>query len=248
MALSTWARRAGSFACWVLCVVVVLALWPARLGGWTSETVVSGTSMQPTYHTGDLVVGWMRTTYAPGDIVVYKVPAGEPGEGYSIIHRLVSVDAEGRWTTRGDNKSAVDPWHPTARDIVGKALFMVPRAGDALRWFPLALAILVGVLVGAALWPRRDGAEQTEPPDAGGAAGAPPAAPAAPGQPRAAGPRHRRARALRRRLPLAVAVAVVATVLLLHSAGSGAAAGLGGADAGSLGGWSVAGTPEPDSP
>src|SRR5690606_14311534 len=99
-------RRVASFAGWLACVVLVLAIWPATYGGWLSLTIVSGTSMQPTYYTGDMVIGWRTSDYQPDDIVVYTIPEGQVGEGYQIIHRLRSVDADGSWTVRGDNRSA----------------------------------------------------------------------------------------------------------------------------------------------
>jgi signal peptidase len=148
-------RRIVAVVRWLACIVAVLTIWPATFGGWLSLTIVSGTSMQPTYHTGDMVVGWRTSNYRPGDIVVYTIPSGEVGEGYQIIHRLRSVDPDGAWTVRGDNRSAADPWHPRARDIVGEAVFVVPGAGNGLKFLPVVLALLAGVFVAVGLWPRR---------------------------------------------------------------------------------------------
>jgi len=141
---------------WLCCLVVVALLWPAKFGGWTSFTIVTGESMQPTYFTGDLVVGWRSPEYRPGDVVVYRVPDGEVGAGYQIIHRLVAQGDTGAWTVQGDNKQAADPWHPHDADIVGRAVAHIPGVGSLVTWLPLAFALLAGVLVTLALWPRRD--------------------------------------------------------------------------------------------
>jgi signal peptidase len=148
-------RRVASVARWLSCVIIVLAIWPASFGGWLSLTIVSGTSMQPTYHTGDMVIGWRTSDYQPDDIVVYTIPAGEVGEGYQIIHRLRSANSDGRWNVRGDNRSAVDPWHPRDRDIVGEAVIVIPGAGNGLKFLPVVLALVAGALVTAGFWPRR---------------------------------------------------------------------------------------------
>lgn len=146
-------RRVVKSAGWVVCLALVVVIWPVQVGGWASYTVVSGTSMEPIYHSGDMVVGWHRGSYDPGDIVVFTVPDGEPGAGYQVIHRLVSVDA-GAWTTQGDNKTSVDPWSPTDEDIVGRAVMHIPNGGYALMWMPVLLALSAGILVMLALWPR----------------------------------------------------------------------------------------------
>src|SRR5437868_9645307 len=59
------------FAC-VFTVAVVgwfVALRPAQLGGPATFVVVQGVSMEPTYHTGDLVISHRQSSYAVGDVV-----------------------------------------------------------------------------------------------------------------------------------------------------------------------------------
>ena len=65
----------------VMLAVGAVLLWPAPLGGVVGLTVVSGHSMEPTYHSGDLVITARQPSYAAGDIVSYVVPAGEFGGG-----------------------------------------------------------------------------------------------------------------------------------------------------------------------
>ena len=56
-----------------LLVILAILVWPTSLGGCTTMTVVSGHSMEPTFHTGDLVVARCGTP-AVGDIVIYQPP------------------------------------------------------------------------------------------------------------------------------------------------------------------------------
>src|SRR4051794_851235 len=73
-------------------------VWPSSLGGCTTLTVISGPSMEPRYHTGDIVVARCGDPQV-GDIVVYK-PTGVPHA--RIIHRIVGGTPAG-WTMQGDN-------------------------------------------------------------------------------------------------------------------------------------------------
>ena len=154
--------------------------WGApRLG----VTVVSGPSMLPTYDPGDLVLTWRSNDYGVGTPVVYGIPAGDPGAGLNVVHRIVSVRPDGTFVTQGDNNGHVDPWEPRASDVRGEVVLRVPRGGIVLRWFgsPLLLALVSGLLAGASVfgWAGRRGG----PPPPGGDAGVPPRHPPPPPPP-----------------------------------------------------------------
>ena len=109
---------------------------------------VSGHSMDPTLHTGDLAVMSRASRYRVGDIVAYRVPAGEPGAGVLVIHRIVGGNARRGFLLKGDNKSDLDPWKPRPGDIVGKLEIHIPKVGlaAALMRTPLAFALLAGLV------------------------------------------------------------------------------------------------------
>lgn len=131
-----------------------LYLWPARYGGSTSMIIVRGHSMEPTMHTGDIVVVRGVGHYAPGQIVVFRVPDNEPGAGAMIVHRLVAHQLNGTSVFKGDNNRGPDSFHPRDVDIVGRRVFLVPVLGQALlrATNPLWMAIAVGVFT--AIWWR----------------------------------------------------------------------------------------------
>ncbi len=150
-------RSAGSTRwqsiAWWACTVAVLAGWfvalrPRALGGPAAYVMVRGVSMEPTYHTGDLVVTRARRTYRAGDIVAYRVPAGDVGAGAIVIHRIVGGDGIRGYVLRGDNNSSDDDWHPTDRDVAGEAWVLIPVAGKALAKLqdPRLLASLAAAL------------------------------------------------------------------------------------------------------
>ena len=131
----------------LLAVLGVLALcWPARLGGSTSYVMVSGDSMEPTMHTGDLAVVRRQRAYRPGDVVAFRVADGEVGAGHVVIHRIHAGDERG-YVLQGDNKRHPDPWRPARDDILGRRVLLVPRAGQALQTVanPITLGLMAGL-------------------------------------------------------------------------------------------------------
>ncbi|MFC0713802.1 signal peptidase I [Cellulomonas biazotea] len=149
------ARRRRLVAWVPAALVLALAafLWPTTWGGGTTLVVVAGHSMEPTYASGDLVVARTGTPQVD-DVVVYR-PDGV--DGY-VVHRVVGGDAQGGWTTRGDNNGWDDVWHPTADDVVGVVRWHVPGLGAVtpVLGSPLTWVALGVILAGWLLWPARD--------------------------------------------------------------------------------------------
>src|SRR5436309_10860228 len=94
----------------LLAVLLWLAL-PQTLGGRADWVLVSGTSMLPHLHTGDLVLVRHRSNYHVGEVIAYRVPEGEVGAGRIVIHRIVGGSGRIGWTLQGDNRTAPDLWH-----------------------------------------------------------------------------------------------------------------------------------------
>lgn len=147
-------RRAASLAMTVTVVACWMAfLRPAAFGGSTGFVIVAGHSMEPGLHTGDLVLTHRQGSYRPGDVVAFRIPAGETGAGATVIHRIIGGSGEKGWIMQGDNKPEPDLWRPTNEDVVGKRWLLIPRGGHllvALRSplvFALGAAVMVFLLV-----------------------------------------------------------------------------------------------------
>jgi signal peptidase len=147
---------------WLLLVAAagtwVLVLRPTSLGGPATYIVIRGDSMDPTYATGDLVILEQAASYGPGDIVAYRVPAGELGAGLAVVHRIVSGTAESGFTLRGDNNPAPDPWSPRGGDVVGRSVVWLPGVGRvvaALRQPAVLAALCAALIVTLFMMPKR---------------------------------------------------------------------------------------------
>lgn len=142
-------RRLVSWGLLALFLVAwAFTLRPVALGGPATFVVVTGQSMEPTYHDGDFVVLRAQDTYAEGDIVSFPVPEGEPGAGALIIHRIIGGTHDA-FTIQGDNNDHVDEWTPSESDVLGAEWFAVPHAGAFLQKLsdPTLLAALAGGIV-----------------------------------------------------------------------------------------------------
>jgi signal peptidase I len=115
---------------------------PTRFGGQAAYVIVSGISMEPSFHRGDLAILRVADDYAIGDVVTYRHPAIGP-----VIHRIIERDGD-RFIFKGDNNSWIDEYHPTQDELIGKLWIHLPTAGvlvEQLR-IPHNMAALVAVM------------------------------------------------------------------------------------------------------
>jgi signal peptidase len=126
------------------CVFWAMFLRPQSLGGSAGYVLVSGHSMNPLYHTGDMILVRRHSSYKVGDIIAYRVPKGDAMAGAQVIHRIVGGNATHGFIVQGDNRTAPDVWRPKNGDIVGAAALQIPQAVVVLQY--LRSPILLGLL------------------------------------------------------------------------------------------------------
>lgn len=136
----------GAIAWWLL-------LAPRALGGPATFVIVSGQSMEPMLHTGDLVIARAQTEYRIGDLAVFQHRSGH------VIHRIIGGSPTG-WRTQGDNKPAPDPWTIPSSSISGTFWFSIPGVGGATAWFirnwwAYAALITIPIVLSYVPWRRR---------------------------------------------------------------------------------------------
>ena len=135
-------------------VVLALLFWahylrPQSLGGNAGYVLVSGHSMEPRFHTGDMVLVEKQASYHAGEVIAYHVPKGDPMAGAQVIHRIIGGDAKHGFVVRGDNRTAPDVWRPKQKDIVGAKALRLPNAIVVLQFLraPVFMALLAAVFV-----------------------------------------------------------------------------------------------------
>lgn len=154
-------RFVGAVVTVALVVTWVLLFRPPVLGGTASFVGVNGISMTGTFSNGSLAVVEKESSYHIGDIIAYKIPAGEPGTGQNVIHRIVGGNGTTGFITKGDHNSYTDHfWHPKTADVIGRVWFVIPGGATWLATFrePAVLGLVVGLVSFALIaWPSRRG-------------------------------------------------------------------------------------------
>jgi signal peptidase I len=129
------------------CVFWAMFLRPQVLGGRAGYVLVSGQSMEPRYHTGDMVLVERHSSYRVGDVIAYHVPKGDPMAGAQVIHRIIGGDGVRGFVVQGDNRTGADTWRPKNADIVGSEALRLPQAVVVLQF--LRSPLLLGLLAAA---------------------------------------------------------------------------------------------------
>ncbi len=162
------ALRIGATALLATAVLAGLGLLVPALLGYERYVIVSG-SMRGTYDQGSLVFDEVVPVRAlrVGDVITYRPPPGSGPAGL-VTHRIVAIEPDGRFRTKGDANPVADPWtfrltgERQARVVAG-----VPYAGHALaalsdrrvRMLIVGIpAALIALSTLAGLW-RESGAE-----------------------------------------------------------------------------------------
>ncbi len=156
-------RRALNWVLTLISIGLVILAWPLAFGGIFSWTIVSGASMEPLYHTGDLALTLKSFDgYEVGQIIVYTVKVGNQ-EGM-VIHRIIKKQPDGSYLTKGDNKELPDQHVAKPELIRGKVVFLIPQGWRAISILrsPLAWALPFGLLVIYIFWPRQDEDDEDE--------------------------------------------------------------------------------------
>ena len=137
--------------------LAAMAVLPTFIPGYTSVSITSA-SMSPTLRVGDVVIAVDHggAQIEPDSIVVYE----DPRKHDLVTHRVVEVNPDGSYTTKGDMNGNVDPKPIPAANIRGTAQWIVPLAGLPRVWVAQRNWVVLGLMIGAiaaSLWLARFG-------------------------------------------------------------------------------------------
>ena len=140
-------------------IVAVVVIGFLSIRGAMPFMAIFGTSMQPEYEPGDLILikEVSPADVREGDVIVYAVPP-MVREAYNypvvVAHRVVKVDATERgvtFRTRGDNTGGEDPFTVRPEDIKGQVSGRIPNLGFPLLFLQSDYG-LIFVVVGLSLF------------------------------------------------------------------------------------------------
>lgn len=102
------------------CFLSLRAFMPVR---------VSGGSMHPALHSGDLVFVSNGARATPGDIALIQ----QPGHG-PVLHRVVRVGSDGALRTKGDANGTLDIEPVEPASVRGVVVGLLPVGALVERW------------------------------------------------------------------------------------------------------------------
>ncbi len=150
----------GTIFIWFAVAVDAWYLWPTNLGGSTSFVIVSGSSMEPTYFGGDLVIA-RKMEPSIGDVIVY---APEGFGGAQIVHRIIGGNGEDGWVMQGDNNTFIDPFEPKEAEVRGVVVVHYSSLGQltALLLSPIVWASVLLLSIVLLVWFSGDDCDDDE--------------------------------------------------------------------------------------
>jgi len=130
--------------------IVLLATFVVLATGVLSYKVyvVHTGSMSPTIPPGSAVIVH-EGHYKLGQVITFTE------HGLTVTHRLVSINAQGLTTTKGDANSTPDPWHVPKKQIIGGVVAAPRYVGYWITYLknPLGLgSIVLGILAVSQIW------------------------------------------------------------------------------------------------
>jgi signal peptidase len=144
---------------WTFCIALglacaaMLALGAARLAGYQTFTILSG-SMEPAIATGDLVVDERISAQDArvGDVITFLEPGTRRLVTHRLVHKRIARD-RAYMRTRGDANNAPERWSIPANGQMGRVAFRVPKGGYASAYvhqrdLQLMLVVVPAVLLG----------------------------------------------------------------------------------------------------
>jgi signal peptidase len=104
-------------------------------------TILSG-SMEPKYDPGDMVVIMKKnpSKLKVGDIITFTM------DGEIVTHRIIEITEEG-FITQGDNNDVIDAEIITDENIIGKAIFSIPKAGFVAQFLSQGWVIALEMII-----------------------------------------------------------------------------------------------------
>lgn len=139
-----------------LMIVFLSALWislaPVQLGGQVAYVIISGNSMEPSFHTGDLVIVQKTLTFKIGDIAAYN----NTELRHIVFHRIIGKELD-RFIFKGDHNTWVDSYRPLKQELIGKLWIHFPMIGKAIQWarlpinFTIISTLIGGIFMGTLL-------------------------------------------------------------------------------------------------
>ena len=120
-----------------IAVLVILSAIMCLVMHYEPAVVMSG-SMEPTFHTGSMVLidRDSAKNLRVGDTIAFNTG------GAFVTHRIVGEN-DGDFVTKGDANDTADPWSVSTSDVKGKVVLSIPTLGYIIKFIASAPGLIV---------------------------------------------------------------------------------------------------------
>lgn len=110
-----------------------------KVFGYSFVNILSG-SMEPTVSAGDLVVCKEQDFYNINDPVLFE------DQGFLVLHRIVDIDEDGNFITKGDANNVNDKAEVQFKNVYGKMVGVFPGWGSTLSYLSSRMGAFWSIL------------------------------------------------------------------------------------------------------
>ena len=133
----------------IVFVALLLVVSISPISGNIKTLAVLSGSMEPTIHTGSLIIIKPVSDYIVGDIITF-------GKNTKIdiptTHRIAEVkmiNGETIYATKGDANNSEDGKDISKKDIIGKVYFSIPYLGYIVNFVKNPMGLLIVIIIPA---------------------------------------------------------------------------------------------------
>jgi signal peptidase len=108
--------------------------------------VVKSGSMEPSIHTGSVVIDQKADKYGVGDVITFRTMENDD----TITHRVYKQDGK-YFTTKGDANQAIDSVRVLDANIIGKVWFSIPFVGYLITFIRTLPGLIIFILIPAVI-------------------------------------------------------------------------------------------------
>ncbi len=128
----------------VVLLVLTIGSNTNLFGEYKSFLIQSG-SMEPSIHTGDIILIFRSPQYIKNDVVTFRT-----SDQRIVTHRIIEKKVENRkelFLTKGDANEAEDDEFIGQENILGKVIFVVPKLGFMVAFAKSVPGLILLILI-----------------------------------------------------------------------------------------------------
>jgi signal peptidase len=132
-----------------IALLIIVSTFPIT-GNVKLLSVLSG-SMEPTIHTGSVVVIKPESSYKVGDVITFGKNTKTDVPTTHRIAEMKIISGEAVYKTKGDANNGEDSTETPQKEIIGKVLFSIPYLGYIVDFVKKPVGLMLVIVIPAVI-------------------------------------------------------------------------------------------------